>query len=203
MSDYSIGSLVKFRGREWVVMPSQERDVILLRPLTGSELDTCGIYKPLEGNKLESTSFPLPSINDIGDFESARLLRDAARLLLRNGAAPFRCMGHLNCRPRPYQLVPLLMALRLKPVRMLIADDVGIGKTIEAALIARELLDRGEVKRVAVVCPPYLCDQWQKELSEKFNLNAKIVRTNTLARLERNLPRQNVSVFEYYPHIIV
>jgi hypothetical protein len=86
---------------------------------------------------------------------------------------------------------------------MLIADDVGIGKTIEAALVARELLDRGEINRMAVVCPPYLCDQWQRELSEKFSIEAKIVRTNTLARLERDLPRPNLSVFEYYPHLIV
>ena len=52
------------------------------------------------------------------------------------------------------------MALKLDPVRLLIADDVGIGKTIEAALIARELLDRGEIERLAVLCPPHLVDQW-------------------------------------------
>jgi SNF2 family DNA or RNA helicase len=56
-----------------------------------------------------------------------------------------------------------MMALRLDPVRLLIADDVGVGKTIEAGLIARELWERGEVRRIAVLCPPYLCDQWQKE----------------------------------------
>jgi SNF2 family DNA or RNA helicase len=61
-------------------------------------------------------------------------------------------------RPRPFQIVPLLMALRLDPVRLLIADDVGIGKTIEVALVARELLDRGEARRLAVICPPHLCE---------------------------------------------
>ncbi|MBW2308548.1 MAG: DEAD/DEAH box helicase [Deltaproteobacteria bacterium] len=203
MSTYSIGSLVKFRGREWVVMPSQEEDVLSLRPLTGGEEAECGAYLPLERGYLEPTVFPLPGINDIGDFESARLLRDAARLLLRHGAGPFRSMGHLSVRPRPYQLVPLLMALRLDPVRMLIADDVGIGKTIEAALIARELLDRGEVQRLAIICPPYLCDQWQRELSEKFNIDAVIIRTSTLSRLERGLPSPNLSVFEYYRHMVV
>lgn len=59
---------------------------------------------------------------------------------------------------RTHQLVPLMMALRLDPVRLLIADDV-VGKTIEAGLILRELLDRGEVRRFAVLCPPYLCYQ--------------------------------------------
>ena len=66
-------------------------------------------------------------------------MRNAARLSLRSGAAPFHSLGRVSVRPRPYQFVPLIMALRLDPVRMLIADDVGVGKTIEAGLIAREL----------------------------------------------------------------
>jgi len=203
MNKYTIGSLVKFRGREWILMPPRETDTLCLRPLTGREEDVCGVYLPLERANIQPTKFPLPTVGDIGDFESARLLRNAARLLLRHGAGPFRSMGHLSFRPRPYQLVPLLMGLRLRPIRMLLADDVGIGKTIEAGLIARELLDRGEVNRFTILCPPYLCDQWQKELSEKFNIDAKIVRTNTLAKLERDLPRSNLSIFEYYPYLVI
>ena len=57
----------------------------------------------------------------------------------------------------------LLMALRMDPVRLLIADDVGIGKTVESALIARELLDSGVAKRLCVLCPPHLAEQWQGE----------------------------------------
>jgi SNF2 family DNA or RNA helicase len=49
------------------------------------------------------------------------------------------------------------MALRLNTVRLFIADDVGIGKTIEAGMIVKELLDRGEAKRLCVLCPPHLC----------------------------------------------
>jgi len=203
MSTYPVGSLVEFRGREWVVMPASEKDVISLRPLTGHEEDICSLYSPIDGSKLNGARFPLPNESDLGDFESARLLRDATCLLLRRGASPFRSFGYLSFRPRPYQLVPLLMALRLNPVRMLIADDVGIGKTIEAGLVARELLDRGDVSRLAVLCPPYLCDQWQRELSQKFHIDAKIVRTNTLARLERDLPRPNLSVFEYYKYLVL
>ena len=75
-------------------------------------------------------------------------------------------------RVRTYQLVPLLMALRQDPVRLLIADDVGIGKTIEAALIARELYDRGEIQRMAVLCPPHLVEQWVRELNERFHIPA-------------------------------
>jgi len=65
---------------------------------------------------------------------------------------------------------------------------VGVGKTIEAGLIARELWERGEVLRIAVLCPPYLCDQWQKELAEKFHLEAVVISPGTIARLERHEP---------------
>ena len=59
------------------------------------------------------------------------------------------------------------MALRLPVVRLLIADDVGIGKTIEAGLILRELIDRGEADRFAVLCPPHLVEQWTGELKSQ------------------------------------
>ena len=94
------------------------------------------------------------------------------------------------------------MALKLEPIRMLIADDVGIGKTIEAILIARELLDRGEIKRLTVLCPPHLAEQWQKELFEKFHIDAELVLSGTIGRLERDLPR-NQSVFDQHPFTVV
>ncbi len=202
MTSYSIGSLVRVRDRDWVV-ESKDRELLILRPLTGSADESCGIFLPLEGSQITSAVFPAPSAGDLGDFESAKLLRDAVRLLLRGGAVPFKSFGNIGFRPRPYQLVPLLMALRLDPIRMLIADDVGVGKTIEAGLIAREFIDRGEISRIAVICPPYLCDQWQEELKNRFNLDAVIIRSNTLAALERSLPREGLSVFQYYPNIIL
>ncbi|HZS70739.1 MAG TPA: helicase-related protein [Candidatus Acidoferrum sp.] len=94
------------------------------------------------------------------------------------------------------------MALRLDPIRMLIADDVGVGKTIEALLIAREMFDRGEIKRLCVLCPPYLCEQWHKELNEKFNLEAEIIRSGTVSRLERR-KTSNDSIYKYYPIQVV
>jgi phage replication-related protein YjqB (UPF0714/DUF867 family) len=72
------------------------------------------------------------------------------------------------------------MALRLDPVRLLIADDVGVGKTIEAGMIARELLDRGVARRLAVITPAHLCDQWQRELAEKFGINSVLLRPSVL-----------------------
>ncbi len=162
---FAVGSLVKARGREWVVLPGSDDDMLLLRPLGGTEDEVTGVYRPLE--PVEPAAFDLPDPARLGDFASCRLLRDAIRLGFRSSAGPFRSFAQLAVEPRPYQLVPLLMALKLDPVRLLIADDVGIGKTVEAGLIARELLDRGEVRRLAVLCPPHLAEQWQAELREQ------------------------------------
>ncbi len=120
----------------------------------GTDDETTGILLPLE--LVEPAQFDLPNPDQIGDYRSCRLLRYAVRLGFRSSAGPFRSFARIAVEPRPYQLVPLLMALSLDPIRILIADDVGIGKTIEAGLIARELLDRGEVQRLAVLCPPHL-----------------------------------------------
>ncbi|BAY42011.1 helicase domain-containing protein (plasmid) [Nostoc sp. NIES-2111] len=196
------GSIVSCRNRQWVVIPSDRDDIIRLRPLSGNEDEIAGIYRGLNLENIESATFPPPHATSVKDHEAALLLMDAARLLLRSGAGPFRSLGRLSLRPRPYQLVPLLMALKLETVRLLVADDVGIGKTIEAGLIARELLDRGEVKRLAVLCPPHLCDQWQQELREKFHIDAVVVRSGTASKLERNIPNSS-HIFSYYPHLIV
>src|SRR5207247_11183530 len=102
-----------------------------------------------------------PTPGDLGDVSAARLLYGSARLAFHNGAGPFRALAKLSFRPRAYQIVPLIMALRQDVVRLLIADDVGVGKTIEALLIVRELLERRKIKRFAVVCLQPLCEQWQ------------------------------------------
>jgi len=199
---YTTGSLVKTRGREWVVLPDSTDDLLVLRPLGGTDQEIAGIYLPLEGGDVQPATFDLPDPNSPGDFRSCRMLRDAVRLGFRSSAGPFRSFARLNVEPRPYQLVPLLMALKLDPVRMLIADDVGIGKTIEAGLVARELLDRGEVQRLAVLCPPHLAEQWQSELAEKFHIQAELVLPSTVTRLER-YTAVGQSLFDLYPFVVV
>ena len=198
--NYSVGSLIKARGREWVILPGSNDQLLMVRPLGGSEIEVTGLLTELES--IEPASFDLPDPTQIGDYRSCRLLRDALRIGFRSSAGPFRSFGNIAVEPRPYQLLPLLMALKLDPVRLLIADDVGIGKTIEACLIARELLDRGEIERVGVLCPPQLAEQWQKELSEKFHIEAELVLSSTASRLEQKC-RLGESLFEHYPFVVV
>ncbi len=116
------GSIVSCRSRQWVVLPEENQNLIRFRPLNGNEEEIVGIYQQLNLEPLEAATFPHPNSTSIKDHAAALLLMDAARHLLRSGAGPFRCLGRLSLRPRPYQLVPLLMALRLEIVRLLIAD---------------------------------------------------------------------------------
>lgn len=196
------GNLVRARGREWVVQPDSQQELLRLRPLGGADDDSIAIIPELEFEPVVPAVFPWPTSEQLGNHSAALLLRDALRLKLRAGAGPFRSFGNIAVEPRAYQLVPLLMALRLNTVRLLIADDVGIGKTIEAGLIVRELMDRGEVTRLAVLCPPHLVEQWQQELASHFNLQAAALTAASAGRIERDLPH-GVSLFDHYACVVV
>ena len=95
--------------------------------------------------------------------------------------APFRA----GIRIDAYQLDPLRKALRLPRVNLFIADDVGLGKTIEAGLIARELLLRRRIDRIVVACPPAMLDQWQDELEARFGLTFAILDHTYVTRMRR------------------
>jgi superfamily II DNA or RNA helicase len=199
---YNPGSLVRARGREWIVLAGGDGEVLRVRPLSGSEEDQTLIHVGLEADPVTDATFPPPLPGQKAGHDAAILLRDAMQLSLRRGAGPFRGFGQIAVEPRAYQLVPLLMALKLDPVRLLVADDVGVGKTIEGALIARELLDRGDIDRTTVLCPPHLVDQWVTELDVHFHIRAVPVTAASAARLERNLPPSE-SIFGSHPHTVV
>lgn len=199
---FAPGDLVRARGREWVALPSPRDGVLALRPLSGSENDTVILDPSLELLSVEPARFDLPADAVMTVQAKAALLADAMRLTLRRGAGPFRSAAQLAFEPRVYQLVPLLMALRLQVPRLLIADDVGIGKTIEAGLILREMMDRGEVDAFSVLCPPHLVEQWVLELKSRFGIEAVAVTSGTAARLERGLPLAQ-TLFDAYPYTVV
>ena len=201
-SIYSPGSLVSARGREWIVLVGSDAEVLRVRPVTGSEEDQTRIHLALEAEPVREARFPLPTAGQRASHDAALLLRDALLLSLRRGAGPCRSFGQISVEPRAYQLVPLLMALKLDPVRLLIADDVGVGKTIEAALIARELLDRGDIERMTVLCPPHLVDQWVTELEERFHIRAVAITAASANRLERDIPPSG-SIFHAHHYTVV
>ena len=194
------GTLVTARGRDWVVLPESYENLLMVRPLGGTDEEVTGIC--LDFEQVAQAKFSPPTTKHPGDHRSGRLLRDAIRLGFRSGGGPFRSFGRLAFDPRPYQLVPLLLALRQSTVRLLIADDVGIGKTVEAGLIARELLDRGEIRSLSILCLPHLVEQWQNELREKFHIDAVAVKPATADRLERGCI-VGESLFDHHPFTVV
>jgi hypothetical protein len=99
---FAPGTLVKARGREWVVLPESEDDFLVVRPLGGTLQETAGIHSLLES--VTPATFAPPAQNDLGDFVSCSLLRDAVRFGFRSSAGPFRSFGRLAVQPRPYQL---------------------------------------------------------------------------------------------------
>ena len=169
---FAIGSLVRVREREWVVQPDsyREEDTLILRPVGGSEREVIGVYLPLE--EVTSATFALPSPDrDVGKVLSARLLSDAIRLGTRDGVGPFRSFAKIGIEPRPYQLVPLLLALKQELVRLLIADDVGIGRVQLQGARSQNLLGR-----VAAAAAQHGLDPCQ-QLAYRERLGDIVIRT--------------------------
>lgn len=108
---------------------------------------------------------------------------------------------HAAIQTEDYQLVPLLKAMAMPRISLLIADDVGLGKTIEAGLILSELIHRRRIRRVLVICPATLRHQWQKELESKFSLSFDVIdRPQTLEIRKRLGPDANP--WRQFPRII-
>ncbi len=198
--EFTPGNMVRARGRDWIVQAGSDERILCLRPLTGSSDESAYLLPSLE--EVKASTFDEPDVSRASNLEDGSLFRESVMLRLRDSAGPLRCLGHIAVEPRSYQLTPLLMALRMSTVRLLIADDVGIGKTIEAALIAREYLDRFEIQRLSVLCPPHLVDQWVTELSSHFNLNAVALTSSSAYTLEKTVP-VGMALTEYYPITVV
>jgi superfamily II DNA or RNA helicase len=198
--EFQPGALVTARGRDWLVLPGSTAVVVVARPLGGLDDETAALLPAYE--KVAPAAFQPPSADDRGDAARARLLRDALRLSFRATAGPFRSFGSLAVSPRNYQLVPLLMSAGQDVTRLLIADGVGVGKTIEAGLVAAELLATGDAERLAVLCSPQLAPQWQAELRGKFGINAEVLLPSTANRLARGLP-WNTTIYDHYPYLVI
>lgn len=194
------GTLVRARGRDWLIIPGGTDGMLCARPLGGSDAETTLLIPRLDGPT--PATFPPPTVDDRGDAARARLLRDALRLGFQATGGPFRSFAKLAVTPRNYQLVPLMMAAAQETTRLLIADDVGIGKTIEAGMIMVELIATGNAERLAVLCSPQLAPQWQSELRTKFGIEAQLLLPSTVNRLQRQVPFGS-TVYQHFPYLVI
>lgn len=116
----------------------------------------------------------------------------------RSYQAPFRSGADV----RAFQLEPLRRALESPRTNLLLADDVGLGKTIEAGLVVQELLLRHRARSVIIVCPPSLSLKWQDEMRDRFGLDFTIVNSELLAQVRRSHGLA-ANPFRLFPRVIV
>src|SRR5215212_9756892 len=189
----SSGDFVELRGRPWLVEASPQADILSTIKLSCIADDAQG--EPLEVLWDAEIGAAFLDRDDwltlgSGGPDSAEVLAAYLRVMRWNSAtaaerdllqAPFRAGIKLDA----YQLLPLRKALRLPRVNLLIADDVGLGKTIEAGLIVRELLLRRRIDYIVVAAPPAMTEQWRDELAAKFGLSFQIIDRDHLVEIRR------------------
>ena len=178
------GRVVRMRDRLWRV-DYVDGPTFGATALDGRDNQGHRFHASLE--TVDQGNLPLPLASAVGDEREQRLLIDAQRFSLLHGTAPILGLQRSRAIPTDYQIVPLLMALGDERIRLLVADDVGTGKTIEAGLVVSELLARGKARRVLIVVPANLRAQWKEALDHFFHIDSTIVSGTLLPSLERRL----------------
>ena len=191
------GQLVEVRRRQWIVsdvdasavapgLPSNHlvRMASIDEDSLGEELEVLWELEP-GAHIIERAG--LPRMDGLDGAETLDAFLDAVRW----GAATNADRGYLQAPFRSgvsiedFQLDPLVRAIDMARTNLLIADDVGLGKTIEAGLVLQEMLIRHRARTVLVLCPASLQEKWRVEMLEKFGLEFRIVDTDYVKRLRR------------------
>ncbi len=163
--EFNIGEIVEARDRLWRIdqIHKEEKNSKIYKYYSVSNITGQPSSQVLipDVEPIKRSVVPPPSIDKIGSPIYQKLLLDAIKLDLIYGTTSFVSLQNSKVIPVSYQMVPVLMALNLKNVRLLLADDVGLGKTIESGLILQELLGRKRINRVLFVTPANLREQWQ------------------------------------------
>jgi superfamily II DNA or RNA helicase len=208
------GQLVEVRRRQWVVtdvssgalspMGNGDQHLVGLSSLDedsiGEELQ---VVWQMEAGAQVLEKAGLPSVTGWDSNDRLDAFLDAVRWGAVTNAdrsflqSPFRS----GITIEDYQLDPLVRAIDMARVNLLIADDVGLGKTIEAGLVIQELLVRHRARTVFVVCPASLQVKWQTEMQEKFGLEFRIVDTEYVKRLRRERGI-HVNPWTSYPRLV-
>jgi SNF2 family DNA or RNA helicase len=213
------GQLVEVRRRQWVVtdvqrsgLPPDPLHTAFVEPqhlvkLSSVEEDGLGedlqvIWEVEPGARAhEKVMLPEPT----GFDEPARLdaFLDAVRwgAVAATGTPALQSPFRSGIAIEDYQLDPVVRALQMPRVNLLIADDVGLGKTIEAGLVAQELILRHRVRSILVVCPASLQIKWKDEMRDKFGVEFRIVDSALMKELRR---RRGIHVnpWTHFPRLI-
>ncbi len=183
---FSPGTVVSARDRLWRV-DQRDEEVLTATPIDSGDAEQQRFYLPVEN--VSRSQLDWPSREQIGTPQAQDLLLRAHRLSMLHGTAPLLSLQRSRVIPKNFQLVPVVMALEMQErVRMLLADDVGLGKTIEAGLIITELMARQRASRALVVVPAALREQWREALEYFFHLPARIISSRHRREMERELP---------------
>ncbi|QDV35675.1 DISARM system SNF2-like helicase DrmD [Tautonia plasticadhaerens] len=196
------GQLVSARSRNWIVnevapstLPTDRLDVLgrpqTLVSLASVEDDGLGeelrVVWELEPGTRVNEEVALPEPTGFAPPDRLNAFLDAVRWGASSSAdirtiqAPFRSGIDIE----DYQLDPVARANRMPRVNLLVADDVGLGKTIEAGMVALELILRHRARKVLIVCPSSLQIQWQEQMRDKFGLDFRIVGSPLMRELRR------------------
>jgi ERCC4-related helicase len=213
------GQLVSVRSRQWIVtevapstLPSDRLQTGLENPqnlLTLSSVEDDGLGEELNviwelepgAGVIEKVALPEPTGFDAPDQLDAFL--DAVRWGASSSAdvrtiqSPFRSGIDIE----DYQLDPVVRAIQMPRVNLLIADDVGLGKTIEAGMVALELIIRHRARKILVICPASLQIQWHEQMRDKFGLDFRIVDSDLMGLLRRKRGI-HVNPWNHFPRLI-
>jgi len=179
------GTEVIARGLRWEVVYSENagsQQLYRLRCLQGAmrgqELDLLTPFEKLEARSAELDPSKPAHLQQWRVYHQAFLLEQALGPSALLAAQPGRL------RMAPYQLVPVMRALRMSRVRMMLADGVGLGKTVEAGLVLAELIARRRAHRILIVSPAGpLLQQWREEMSERFGLRFRVLDRQSLQEI--------------------
>src|SRR5689334_17085052 len=213
------GQLVQVRSRRWVVngvkpsgLPAPAMRLPVARPqhlLTLASVEDDGLGEELQvvwevepgARVIERVSLPegtgLDEPGTLDAFLDAVRWGAASTADHKNIQAPFRSGIEIE----DYQLDPVVRAIQMPRVNLLIADDVGLGKTIEAGMTALELIIRHRARRILVVCPASLQVQWQEQMRDKFGLDFRIVDSTMMKDLRRKRGL-HVNPWNHFPRLI-
>ena len=183
-----------WQGQHLVTLSSVEDDAM------GEELQVIWEIEP-GATAIDKAPLPRPVGFDtpqrLDTFLNAVKWGAASSADIKAIQAPFRSGIDLE----DYQLDPVARAIRMPRANLLIADDVGLGKTIEAGLVAQELIIRHRARRILVICPAALQVQWHDQMRDKFGLEFRIV-DSELMRMLRRERGLHVNPWTHFPRLI-